>query len=65
MKVNVDAALSKNSDIVAMARDGAGAFMGASALVMKSISDPETAEVLACREGTIRNHLIRDGTISS
>ena len=54
MKVNVDAALSKNSDIVAMAavaRDGAGAFMGASALVMKGISDPETAEVLACREG--------------
>ena len=54
MKVNVDATLSKNSDIVAMAavaRDGAGAFMGASALVMKGISDPETAEVLACREG--------------
>ena len=54
LNVNVDAALSKNSNVAAMvavARDEAGVFMGASALVLKGISDPETAEVLACREG--------------
>ena len=54
MKVNVDAALSKNSDLVALAavaRDGRGIFLGASALVLNGITDPETAEVLACREG--------------
>ena len=54
LNVNVDAALSKNSNVAAMtavARDKVGVFMGASALVLKGNSDPETAEVLACREG--------------
>ena len=37
--------------MTAVARDKAGIFMGALALVLKGISDPETAEVLACREG--------------
>ena len=53
-KLNVDAALSKNSrmaSVVAVARDGAGRFLGASAVVMLGISDPETMEVLALREG--------------
>ena len=56
MKVNVDAALSKNSNLVALtavARDGRGIFLGASALVLNGITDPETAEVLACREGFV------------
>jgi len=56
MKVNVDAALSKNSDLVALAavaRDGRGIFLGASALVLNGITDPETAEVLACHEGFV------------
>ena len=46
MKVNVDAALSKNSCTVTMAaitRDEAGCFQGASVIVMQGISDPETA----------------------
>jgi hypothetical protein len=54
LKVNVDAAISKNSNVAAMtavARDEARVFMGASALVVNDISDPETAEVMACREG--------------
>ena len=54
MKVNVDAALSKNSSTVTMAavaRNEAGRFQGASVVVMQGISDPETAEVMACREG--------------
>ena len=43
LNVNADAALSKNSNVAAMtavARDKAGVFMGASALVLKGISDP-------------------------
>ena len=51
LNVNVDAALSKNSNVAAVARDEADVFMGASALVLKGISDPKTTEVLACREG--------------
>lgn len=60
MKVNVDVALSKNScaataTMVAVMRDEADCFRGASmivmkVIVMKGISDPETAEVMACRE---------------
>nr|TKW19887.1 hypothetical protein SEVIR_4G049000v2 [Setaria viridis] len=53
-KINVDAATSKNSNIsaaVAMACDGGGNFLGASALVLKGIVDAETVEVIACREG--------------
>ena len=54
LKVNVDAALSKNSDIAAMAavaRDETGMFLGASALVVEGITSPEVAEAMACREG--------------
>ena len=53
-KLNVDAALSKNSrmaSVAAVARDGAGVFLGASAVVMMGTFDPETMEVLALREG--------------
>lgn len=37
--------------IAAVARDDAGRFLGASALVMTGITKPETLEALACREG--------------
>ena len=53
-RLNVDAALSKNSrmaSVAAAARDGAGRFLGASVVVMMGISDPETMEVLALRKG--------------
>ena len=52
--MNVDAALSKNSDIAAMAavaRDETGMFLGASALVVEGTTSPEVAEAMACREG--------------
>jgi hypothetical protein len=52
-KLNVDAALSKNSrtaSLAAVARDGSGSFLGASAMVMQGISEPETMEVLMLRE---------------
>ncbi|TVU26736.1 hypothetical protein EJB05_29296, partial [Eragrostis curvula] len=54
MKINVDAALSKNSTMAAMvavAWDDTGKFQGASALVMEGITDAKTAEALACQEG--------------
>ena len=54
MKINVDAALSKNSSmavVAAVARDEAGIFQGASALVVTGVSSPEIAEALAGREG--------------
>ena len=54
MKINVDAAISKNlgrSAAAAIARDGAGTFQGASVLVVHGITDPETMEAIACREG--------------
>jgi len=54
VKINVDAALAKNSTKVTMAavpRDEAGNFVGASVLVMEGISDSEMAEAMACREG--------------
>ena len=44
--MNVDVALSKNSDIAAMAavaRDETGMFLGASALVVEGITSPEVA----------------------
>ena len=53
-KINVDAALAKNTTkftMAAVARDEAGNFLGASALVMEGITDPEMAEAMACREG--------------
>ena len=54
VKINVDAAVSKNSSKVvaaAIARDAAGNFLGASALVIRGLSDPETVEAIACKEG--------------
>ncbi|XP_071679969.1 uncharacterized protein [Lolium perenne] len=53
-KVNVEAALSKNGDIAAVAavaRDAAGTFLGASAVTRSGITNPEMMESLACREG--------------
>lgn len=53
-KINVDAALSKSSNLAttaAVARDEAGVFLGASAMVTQGITDPETMEVLAFKEG--------------
>ncbi|TVU05431.1 hypothetical protein EJB05_48595, partial [Eragrostis curvula] len=53
-KINVDATLSKNHSIVAVAavaRSDRGDFLGASAVVMHGITEAETAEILACREG--------------
>ena len=54
IKLNVDAALSKNSNTSAMAavaRDETGVFLGASVLVAQGVSPPEVAEAMACREG--------------
>jgi len=54
MKINVDAAIAKNSvkvSMAAVAHDEAGQFMGASVLVLAGVSDPEMAEAIACREG--------------
>jgi ribonuclease HI len=54
VKINVDAATSKNSSIgsiAAVARDANGSFLGASSVVMDGMSDPETLEAMACREG--------------
>jgi ribonuclease HI len=53
-KINVDAATSKNSTIAAVAaivRGDDGGFLGASTEVFNGATDPETLEVMACREG--------------
>ncbi|KAK1611389.1 hypothetical protein QYE76_035062 [Lolium multiflorum] len=53
-KINVDAALSKSSkraSLAAIARNEAGAFLGASTMVMAGVDDPEVLEAMACREG--------------
>ena len=58
-KINVDAAVSKNSriaSVAAVARDEAGLFLEASAVVSQGITDPETMEVLAFREGLALAH---------
>jgi ribonuclease HI len=54
MKINIDAAVSKNTGrgaVAAIARDHEGMFMGASALVFLGNTDAETLKALACREG--------------
>jgi ribonuclease HI len=54
MKINVDAALLKNSftaAVAAVARDDDGIFQGASALVVAGVSSPEIAKAMAGREG--------------
>jgi hypothetical protein len=53
MKVNVDAAISKNlrwASVVTIARDPTGIFLGASGVVLDGITEPEVAKVMACRE---------------
>ncbi|KAF8686692.1 hypothetical protein HU200_043525 [Digitaria exilis] len=53
-KINVDAAISKNSGfatVVAVARDDTGTFIGASTVVSYGTTDPKTMEAMACREG--------------
>jgi hypothetical protein len=54
MKINVDAALAKNSGVVvavAVARDTAGRFLGATAVVLEGRMEPDTVEAIACKEG--------------
>jgi len=54
IKINVNATLSKNVSMASTAtigRDEDGCFMGASALVLRGIVDPEVMESIACREG--------------
>jgi hypothetical protein len=54
VKINVDAAISKNTrtatSAVAVARDEMGHFLGASALVLEGIDQAEVDEALAYRE---------------
>jgi hypothetical protein len=55
VKVNVDAAVARRKDhgvIVAIARSANGEYLGASAVLLQGISDPEVLEVMAVREGT-------------
>ena len=54
IKINFDAALSKNASMAsaaAIARGEDGRLMGASVLVLRGIFDPEVMESIACREG--------------
>ena len=58
-KINVDAAVSKNSrmaSVAAVTMDEAGLFLRASAVVSQGIIDRETMEVLAFREGLALAH---------
>ena len=47
--------ISKNTGraaaAAAVARDGTGAFQGASVLITQGVTDPESMEAIACREG--------------
>lgn len=55
-KVNVDAAISKNmgrASVVAIARDQTDNFLGASSVVLDGITNPESVETIACREGRV------------
>ena len=70
VKINVDAATSKNSSMVAAAVVAPGAgrmFLGASAVLLKRITEAEIAESLACREGLAlaRGLLIRRSRLAS
>jgi hypothetical protein len=54
MKINVDASVSKNLKVASVAgvvHDTTRSFLGAPMMVLEGILDPETLEVLACREG--------------
>jgi ribonuclease HI len=53
VKINVDAAVRKHENygaVAAVCRDGDGAFLGASAQVIRGVSDPAILEAIACRE---------------
>jgi hypothetical protein len=53
MKINVDATVGKNNgrgSVVTVARDEAGRFMGAFAIIFSGRMVAETLETLACRE---------------
>jgi ribonuclease HI len=53
-KLNVDAGLAKTrraGAVAAIARSDEGVFLGASAVVFHAITDPETLEAMAVREG--------------
>lgn len=53
-KVNVDAALARQQDRGALAvvcRDYTGLFLGASAMVVDDLTNPEALEAMACSEG--------------
>lgn len=53
-KVNVDAAVSKNTGraaIAAVAREANGDFLGASTMALVGMTEPETLEALAVKEG--------------
>jgi ribonuclease HI len=55
-KINVDAAVSKNSgqaSMAAIARDSEGNFITVSTVVSYGITEPETMEAMACREGLL------------
>ncbi|TVU25495.1 hypothetical protein EJB05_27994, partial [Eragrostis curvula] len=54
MKINLDAAISKNSGkaaVAAVARNSAGLFLGTSVVVTIGLTEPELMEALALREG--------------
>ena len=54
MKINVDVALAKKSGVVAavaVARDTAGRFLGASAVVLEGRMETNMVETIACKEG--------------
>lgn len=53
MKMNVDEALARNrygGAVAAICRDHTGAYLGSSAVVFQSITDPTVLETFACRE---------------
>ena len=53
MKINVDAAVGKVNNkgaAAAIARSSHRLFLGASCVVLEGCTQPETLEVLACRE---------------
>jgi hypothetical protein len=53
-KINVDAGVArdhKSGVIAAVARSASGEYLGASAVVVSEVADPEVLEVLAVREG--------------
>ena len=58
---------SSSVSLAAVARDSSGCYLGASTLVFAGVSDPETLEVLACREGLAlaNDLLIRRARVAS